>query len=544
MYTPVACASSLEGGEHILGVFCMKNTLKFLGIFLIIAATVFVVSCGNLPESDPTVSSNSDGTLSVPKGAVVDKPQDPAAKTELEDPGFYKNFDKYDFVGWYNGSEKFEAWGQAAESAITLTPKFEIPAVKKIDLTNETGDDDVAKAFAYIAKQTSIATGDTYILFIDKDIVSKAALTLSKDNANLTITSDKQREIKSPDLSTSANTGTKVFITVGAGNDPTGSAVTTLNKTISLTLKNIAISGASTSKLNADKTWEWESGKDKPVGDSLIRVKNGATLTLDAKAYISDHINNSGTATGANGNGAAICIINGSTLNIKAGAIIERNESRTPSTWTNTNQVGGIFVIGTTADTTPTTETQQNRSTVNITGGTISGNKCTDGNTSDIYITETVNLNLSGDVEIGELAINADGTSTTATTGYIYPKFTILGKVTNTISKLNLRSSKESVSDVQGAWGDKTVFSGTTGTDGYEITLADVAQFKLWEFTGKQSLRGTGTTWANLILPVYDATGKVTTAGYEIELVAKNATAANYGKLVKRAVNYQKPAAE
>ena len=466
----------------------MRNTLKTLGILCIIAATVFIAACGDLPEAENvyTVKFDSDGgsfvsPITVPADGTgtVTKPNDPT-KNDLTDPGLYKNFTGYTFGGWELNGAPY-SFGTPVDSDITLKAKWTLRG-EKVTLSG-TGDV-VTQAFAAINAAT-IAAGDKYILYINADVNPvAAALTLTKANANLTITSDRERDIKSPNLSTVTG---KVFLTVGVASGQ--------NTSISLTLKNVAVVGSGT-----------------PTGDSLIRVRNGASLILDNKATVEKHINNVGTTSattsnGDNGNGSAICVINGGNLTIKTGAVIQENKST--GNQNNKNLVGGIYAIG----------TASTKSVINIEGGDISGNESTDGNTADIYITETVELHIKGNLTIGELAINSDDGK--------YPDFRIDGRVTNKIKKFNLRSTTGTLKTVQDAWTatNAKVFSGTAD---YVITLTDVAQFELWEFTGNTSLRGTGAkpdapeTWANLISPTY-----------EIVLVDKSGTTPNYGKLVK-----------
>jgi uncharacterized repeat protein (TIGR02543 family) len=473
----------------------MKNTLKMLGIICIIAAAIFIAACGDLPEADSgfTVTFDSDGGSSVPSQSfekdsakTLIKPTDPT-KTELTDPGLYRDFTGYKFDGWFDSSGSPAAFGSTPTSSFTLKAKWSIPDANKVSLT---GTDIVTQAFAAVKSATGKTATTQFILYINAPANPNAALVLDGANSKLTIISSGEKEIKSPLLSTATN---KVFLTVGG---------TSLDKTISLTLKNVAVVGNKT-----------------PTGDSLIRVRNGASLTLENKATVADHINNIGTTTaatggGTNGNGAAICVVDGGILTIKAGANITDNEST--GNQSNTNLVGGIYAISSSA---------ANKAVINIEGGYIGGNKCTDGNTADIYITEDVILTMQGNLTIGELAINSDDDK--------YPDFQILARVTNRISKFNLRSTETDLSKVITTWTKNTakVFKGTST---YDISPQDVAQFKLWEFTGKTSLRkGTSnastfnkddeTTWLNWIDP----------DKYKIDIVDKVGTTPSYGKLVK-----------
>jgi len=489
----------------------MRNTLKTLGILCIIAAALFIAACGDLPEADSgfTVTFNSDGGSSVPSQSfekdsakTLTKPTDPT-KTELTDPGLYRDFAGYKFEGWFDSSGSlYTAFGSTPTESFTLKAKWSIPDANKVSLGTGTGDD-VTKAFAAVKAAAGKTATTQFTLYINAPANPTGALVLDGANSKLTIISDRERNIKSPILTN------KVFITVGGTKTDTP-----LDTSISLTLKNVAVVGS-----------------DTATGDSLIRVQNGASLTLENKATIEGHKNNidavggTNTSSGKNGNGSAICVINGSTLTIKEGAYVWKNEST--GVQPNKNLVGGIYVIGSPLDTVPTNPVI--RSTVNIEGGYIKENKCTDGNTADIYITEDVVLHMKGNLTIGELAINTDKRNNGA--NYIYPDFYIDGKVTNTIDKLNLRSSfgdantaaADILTGVQAAWTNATVFKGTAT---YDITSSDVAQFKLWEFAGRKSLRGDTSAdtskWKNLISPAY-----------KIELVDKSGSTPNYGKLVK-----------
>jgi len=481
----------------------MKNVFKTLGILLITAAVVLIVSCGPPVEPEPQVTKNADGSYSVDKGATPTKPADPT-KTVLEDPGLYKNFTGYHFDGWFVNDAPFDDWGKEASADIKIVPKFSLPTGVKIDLTSTTGSDDVTKTFNYINNTaTTINSGDKFTLYITANAAPSGALALTKTYADLTITSDRERDIKSPNLSTSGNE----FIVVGKAS---GGAAT---DNIKLTLKNVAVVGSEVATKNC-----------------LIRIKIGGELVLDSKSTVEKHINSLGLKVGGSdpaaegsglyGNGAAICVYQGGTLTIKEGANITNN--RSTGDQSNKNLVGGIYAIGASSSV---------KSTVNIEGGYIAENECIDGNTADVYITETVKLTMKGNLTIGELCINADNPSSDTDTTYssfAYPDFQITGKVTNTINKFNLRSTKSNLAQVQGAWtaSNAKVF---TGTSTYDITPADVAQFKLWEFTGKTSLRGTGTgvkpndekTWENWIDP----------DKYEIQIKGANP---NYGQLVTK----------
>lgn len=509
----------------------MKNTLKTLGILFLIAATFLIAACGPIEPVTPsyTVTFDADGGTPVPpiqtieedSGDLVKEPTKPT-KTELTDAGFYKNFIEYTFDGWFDGNTKYEGFGKDTITAdLKLKAKWSIPENVKIDLPAGAGDD-VTKVFNYFDAGTTQAptATDTYILYLKESANNPTApLTLKKDYANLTIIGEKGNNgisINSPDLSSGLPTGNankdKVFITVGTGAVQNGTTIPAPNTTkITLTLKNVAIKG---------------TGKE--TSNSLIRVVNGATLTLDEKAYITGHVNKyvstpnrAGDSYGDFGNGSAICIVNGSTLNIKQGAIVEKNKSA--GTQTNTNLVGGIYVIGSPA-TSP--GNNKNISTVNIEGGTIEKNECEDGNTADLYITELVKLNMKGYVTIGELCINSDDGN--------FPEFIVDGKIYNPINKLNLRSSTgnsqaaAALTTVKNVWapatGRPTIFKGTSG---YAITDPDVGQFTLMEFTGSTSLRPTKqgatynkddkTTWGNLIEDTY----KLELANNEVKLANK-----------------------
>jgi len=451
-----------------------KNVFKLLGIICIVAMTaLFVVACGPGAEPEPKATQNSDGSWTIEEGATAPaKPADPTKKdgvalTELSDMGLFKNFAGYEFDGWVDANgAPYDGWGQSATAAVKVVPKFKLKTGgSQVSLPGT--DDVVYEAFNYL---NTSGTADRFDLFINKDITPKGALTLAKTGVDLTITSDKEREIKSPDLSAlAADSNARVFLIVGGSNQDTS---------IKLTLKNIGLVGSKV-----------------PTGDSLIRVRNGANLILENKSTVADHINSSGltgsdvatTGNGRQGNGSAICVVDGGVLTIKSGANITDNTST--GNQSNTNLVGGIYVISTSS---------ANKAKIVIEGGYIGNNTCTEGNTSDIYITEDVILSMKGNATIGELCLNADDGKN--------PDFTIEGKITNEISKLNLRSTGN-LTVAKAAWAPTTgtkpaIFKGTTS---YTITQDDVDQFKLWEFTGNTSLRGANAdptntdTWANYI---------------------------------------------
>jgi len=461
----------------------MRNTLKMLGIICIIAATVFIAACGDL--LDPTgggytVTFNSEGGTAVPSqtiekdsGKVLNKPTDPT-KTRLDakkDGGLYKGTPTPVFKGWFNddGTE-YNFTNQAPiTGSFTLSAHWGVSPEKINIPSTVTGTDIILKAINYIKAQNP-GTTDKYTLAIGNDdlnnnnvVEGKGPIVLDTTNIDLTILGiGGQKEITPAfNVPTSTTNNAQVYLIVGK---------TTSDPSIKLTLNNVAL-----------------RGRTAAVADSLVRVRNGASLTLASSSKIYGHTNNIGnnTSNGENGNGSAVCVVSGGILTIKEASVVENNKS-IGTGQTNRNLVGGVYGYN---------------GTIKIEGGQILNNECpsdiVDGekvytHTKDIYVIEDVELTISGDVKIGELTLNVD-TSGSNTKNTVIK---IPSSVTNDIDKLCLRSTEppsnsnksatQALTDTKDKWKGKVILQ---GTGGYTPSSADVAKFHLGEFRGTTSFK-------------------------------------------------------
>ena len=411
----------------------MKNTIKVLGILLIIAAAVFIAACGDLPEADKTftVTFDSDGGTSVPSQKVKDgekasKPADPtksgsAAPTAA---GLYKDGagGSYTFSKWEKNGVEFNFNDPITEN-ITLKAVWSGSGgggPTEINVSGAQGTKLFQKAINYINSNTfTPQSGESYTLVLSlaendsetEAFISSGAITLSKSNLKLTITSNSagQRTIKS-------TVPSGVFLTLGPA---TGTSNT------SLTLKNVVLQG---------------SGSE--VNDSLVRIQNGATLIMEDQSAVKGHKNGATTSDGLNGNGSAVCIV-GATLTMKQGSVIEDNESTKDATNSqgqvtqNKNRVGGVYTIasGTTGP------------TLNIEGGQVINNKSKEGNTKDVYATEGGSFNLSGNVKIDEITLNADAASGTTSASNPATSYTSIIIVSNLGPQADVHLSLRSTAD-------------------------------------------------------------------------------------------------
>jgi len=445
-----------------------KNVFKLLGIICIIAiAAAFIVACGDGEEGTKNYTVTfKDGdttitTQTVPADGLATKPSDPTKDDPLEDrtlaQGLYEDpikapsFDKwdYDFTKPITANTTINAvWKDDGSKPLTLVAAN----------GNTIPDDIVSRALATIKAVPNKTATNKYILMVgdpaksDEEnlIKMKGVIAMSDPNTKLTIRSIKgagRIEI-TPDFT---NTGSNlVQFTIGPASFPSGA----IDNSISLTLYNIALKGTGTA-----------------VGDSLVRVRNGGILILDGSSTIYNHKNSATTGGGANGNGAALCVVDCGQLIVK-DATIEKNEA----TGTNNNQnlVGGVYANS-------TTNSATRAPIVKIEGGVFQGNE--GKYTKDLYITEFTDftMTVTGALTIGDFTINADNTG-----GTVYPTIIkIPAKVTNPIN-LNLRTT-DSLQKAKDNWVGKVVLQGVSasaGTPGYTVTTDDVAKFQLKEWRG------------------------------------------------------------
>ena len=518
-------------GELIFRVFCplagdigidaerrlsMKKKVN-LGLLimatgLVLLAAAFITACGPVEEGDKVwtvrFDSNSDGVIANPKSQEVKDSGtattpgpltwDASSSIDKTKPGFYKDSGTDatypQFKGWFadlSDTDPFDFSATISQS-ITLIAKWDPTTPSggptKIELT---GASKLEAAVTYIKDDTSKTSNTKYTLVMSSETPS-GQVVLNQANTDLTIIGiGGNSNIKSPNLSSATGTNAKVFLLIGKS----GAAASSQDGSIKLTLTNIGIQGS-----------------DTATGDSLIRVQNGASLTLDDETTIEKHENNAGGSGGATGNGSAICVINGGQLFIKQGSFVTGNKST--ATQANKNLVGGIFAIG--------TDDGRIRSKITMSGGEVKNNTMVIGNTADMYITETVDLVISGKVSVGELTLNADKIGSNDVNAFIV----VASAVTNKVEKLCLRSTEPpsgsndspatSLGKVKTRWTGQEVIKAASG---YTLKNTDIAQFELYEFRGAADF--------STVTPV--GSNKIT--AFKIE---DTSTSPNFGKLVAK----------
>jgi hypothetical protein len=438
----------------------MKLALPIMPTVLALMAAVFIIAaCGPAVEPDPTftVTFSGDG-INVPSQTVKKdgKATDPGNPTYSPIQGLYKNYTAPSFSNWKDEDGATYDFSKPVTAAITLTGNWssQLPTAETL-----TGASDI------VTEAISKVNGDNtanvkYTLFLRSDVtptVAAEGVTLTKGDLTIIGATTGQRTINAfaPTLSTPPPANSDViYLQIGPATAP---ASGTTGPT--LTLKNVILKG---------------TGEE--VGDSLVRVRHGGTLIMEDQSKITGHKNSAISSDGANGNGSAVCVYGGN-LTMKAGSLIEYNESTKAAggntddsaTKGNRNRVGGVYTY------VPT----NGKVELKIEGGEIVDNKCTQGNTADLYATEGAGatFTLTGKTKIGELTINADPADANSV-----PATIIVFDLENNVGKLSLRSTG-AISAVQTAWTGKQVLIGKNGgTTAPEAV--DLAKFSLGDFKG------------------------------------------------------------
>ena len=451
----------------------MNLGLLIMATGLILMAVAFIITaCGPAEEPTPKpVAPGDDGSITGGKGNTIEQPADPTDRydpitkkkkplDELAEPGLFKNFTKYEFDGWYikDTNDKFTQWDTELTEAVVIEPKFK--ALQ--NLLPEGDGDSVTKTFKFFDTATFTST-DKFTLMLNQNITISDQIVLKKANTDLTIKSIGSKTI------TSGLTGNKTTIS------GTGTSATSDHKGVLILLGEKDITGIKLTLANV--SLKGSTG----VNDSLIRVQYSAELILEDQSGVKGHNNSATLSSGREGNGSAVCVANKGILTVKHGAVIEENKA----TGKNDNQllVGGVYAI--------------DEAVINMTGGFIKDNVCTD--TKDVYATEDVVFNLSGDMNIGEITINSENSKNTTIN---------ISGLSKEIEKLNLRASDSTtLKAVQDAWVGKTILAAPTGS----TTFAnDVPNIKLGEFRGTKPTTGT-----NPVAPKDDIkkTHKIDTSG-------------------------------
>jgi hypothetical protein len=445
----------------------MKNTLKMLGIVCIIVSALFIAACDDLFEMDKTftVTFNSNGgttvspQIGIKDGGYATKPPNPSyvGTSSPTTAGLYKDGSAAStpqFDNWYlslTDPTPFNFTSTPITGNITLIAKWtdgSSGGSTLIDVSGATGFGIFQKAISYLTLSTFTPQGDgkyTLVLSAAENdseanaFISSGAILLNKSNLKLTITSSSvaQRTIKSTVTS-------GVFLILSGS-------------TTSLTLKNIALQG---------------SGNE--VDDSLVRIQNGATLTLGNQSAVRGHKNKTTVGSGTKGNGSAVCVV-GATLIMQEGSVIEDNEST--GSQANKNLVGGVYTIAS-GSTGPI---------LKITGGQVINNKCTEGQTRDVYATEGGSFEFGGNVKISEITLNGDapGNDAPITTdsnfnNAVRAVITVSNLGTQADVKLSLRSTSTGLDVVKKVWTNNAVL--IAPANGGTLSAADVRKFNLNQF--------------------------------------------------------------
>jgi len=469
----------------------MKNVFKMLGIMCIIAAVLFIAGCGEPEDPTYTVTFDSNGGTAVAtqsgiaKDGLATKPANPS-KTTGSTPttaGFWKLASgTITFTGWYeDGSDEPFDFDTPITKNITLKARYS--GDEPDNLTSSvisTGVKKLSTVITWLNTGSNAGATDKFVLLLDAGTNDEnGAIVMNK--GNLTIkgiggsTGTDQVKIKSA-YEPTATASNLVFLTVGETSKGT--------TTPTLTLNNIIVEGLAGTTEDAYGVLSIDSTNSKAVGDSLVRVRYGATLNMEKGSSIRGHRSSATSGNGTNGNGSALCIYGGN-LTMNGGATVEANESSANfTTPTNKNRVGGVytytpFASGTSGPTVPVD--------LKISGGIINNNKCTTGNTADLYATEGGTFALSGSTTIGELTINADPSGANAV-----PAAIVVSGLNNPVG-ISLRSTA-AVSTVKTTWDGKHVLLGAGGTLTSPTAPAagDLAKFTLKQFKGGASETGPG----------------------------------------------------
>jgi len=469
------------------------------GLFLL-AAVFIIAACGPGEEADVTftVTFDSDGGSPTPaaqsgiaKDGLATQPTETITKDGGYPPskaGFFKlGTAAPEFKGWLLNGEPYN-FTEPVTANITLKAKWEGGEPEEVN--NSAGNApliaaDTAKKLSTVISwlKTSGTTTDKYYLLLNGNVpdedqpieMTKGNLTINSINnaGNIGIA---QRTIKSA-LPTSITD--KVFLTI------TGGTTTPITNPPKLTLNCIVLEGRGTG-----------------IGNSLVRILNGAELVLENNTGIIKHENNVGGSDAATGNGSAVCIsstsvtsssagnIDGGILTLYNGAVIggldaANGNKSTFANQANRNLVGGVFGM---------------KGKINLFGGTIINNTSLENQTADVYITEWADLMISGNVSIGELTLNADNNAGTEEAA----KIQIPGPVTNTIKKLCLRSTEgtatgsggtvttndvtTALTAIKNRWTGNVILEGIkigNAATAYTITSNDIGKFNLSDFRGK-----------------------------------------------------------
>jgi formylglycine-generating enzyme required for sulfatase activity len=278
-----------------------------------------------------TVTFNADGgtpvnnSISVIEGGKVTKPANPTKAYTLV-AGLYRNPlpEEWQFNGWYNGDDEWD-FNDIVTGDMTLTAQWINPEAV-IDLSGQTGANDVEKAIAYLNGLTTM-TGPHTLLVGGTSPVSIGTQTINAANFDLTIQGLGTGE-RTIQLS-----GAAPLFTISASG-----VKLTLGENI--TLRGIDNGSASLVRVTSGTLVMEEGSKiightNNSTGSNIggaVNIGTGGTLTMTG-GQISDNSAN---------NGAGV-YISGGTFTMTGGKISGNNTSKTDS---SNGKGGGVYISG------------------------------------------------------------------------------------------------------------------------------------------------------------------------------------------------------
>ena len=330
-------------------------------------AAVTLYAKWNSAATNFTVTFNANNgtantTETVAQGGKATKPTDPI-KTFALAAGLYAGPlpTSFTFIEWRKSDGT--AWNFTTDSVtsnITLTAAY---TSSPINIEYQTGANIIAKAVNAI---DSSAT--EYTLVLDANVDNVAAITLSRNNVTLTITS-----VDTTERVISKGTASGAIFTIGA------------------------VAGTSTNvKLVIDGNVTLQGKSDNSA--ALVRINTGGSLELKGNAKITGNAN---TSSGGNGSG-----INAS------GTITMSDNAQISGNTTMTGSGAGVYLSGTSAS--PASLTMDgNAKITNNSSSQPDSNTFSDVSSGGVFIGSNATFTMNG----GEISGNSAATSTGNSSG-------------------------------------------------------------------------------------------------------------------------------
>jgi len=368
---------------------------------------------------------------SVLHGGKVTEPLPPPIRSFTPYSGLFLNPlpENYELAGWDDNDDSPFDFSKDIINDITLNARWMRP---DIDLSSQSGTTIINKAIAYI---NANANSRGYTLYLDDGVIVNNLAPTGSFNLTIRGLDDINVTLK-PQAYNLFTIGNGITLTIG---------------------KNITIQGATNGgnsqslvTVNAGGTFNMEDGKitgnkiDSGANSSAAVYVNGGTFNMSG-GIIS---NNSNSSTSTQGKGSAVCVNNG-TFNMSGEAEITEN-----NTSINTNNASynsaAVYITGTSSFS--MTEDSKVISNTSPLG--------------DVFIdSNVVSFTLSGNANIETLTLNAAANNVTNSS------VTIADDWTGSVSKLNLYTDSNSISDSIMRWKNKQVLKDA-------INAMIVAEFK------------------------------------------------------------------